>query len=150
MKESVYEIIQRNVHEGKKCIVNLEKKFIKLGTKYAYMPGFVPHDWGIPEMTLEETLMEIERLYDRYRHSIPSERSESRRRKYFYALPVDELEDDDLHFGEPRDVAQAALESFVLLSTVVGNLKWDEEKMGKWFWHSKVHPDLIILRKWVE
>lgn len=147
---TIYEIIQQKIAEGKPCLVNFEKRFIKIGANYIVVNGAKNKEWGIPEMTLEETLAEIERLYDRYKHSVPTERSESVRRRYFYALPLNELPEDDLLYGEKRDVAQAMLESFILISICNGNLKWDEEKMGKWFWHSANHEELIILRRWVE
>ena len=32
----------------------------------------------------------------------------------------------------------------------LGKFKWDEKKLGKWFWESKVDSDLVILKNWVE
>ena len=49
-----------------------------------------------------------------------------------------------------REYAQAKLEGFILCAILMGHFKWDEEKMGKWYWQSKTEPSLIILRQWVE
>ena len=93
----------------------------------------------------------IEGLYRQYKYSLPSERSDNKRRKYFKALPMEEITDEQLMVAERREVSRAALEGFVLGLIVSGQLVWDEEIMqGKWFWQSKVDPDLVVLRSWVE
>lgn len=91
----------------------------------------------------------VEELYRRYKHSIPSERSESTSRRYFMALPERELSDDDMLYGERRDKSQIELELFIL-SQLLGGFKWNPEKFGRWFWQSKEDKDLVILRQWVE
>ena len=52
--------------------------------------------------------------------------------------------------GERREVAKARLEGFILCMILNEKFQWDEEKLGKWFYQSKIDPDLIILRDWVE
>ena len=79
-----------------------------------------------------------------------SERSENKRRKYFKALPIEELTDEQLVIGQPREVSQANLEGFIFVQILSGNLYWDEKIMnGKWFYQGN-DPDLIILKKWIE
>jgi hypothetical protein len=99
---------------------------------------------------LHGVLRRLEQLYKRYKYSLPSERSDSKRRHYFKALPMEEITDEQLIVAERREVSQAALEGFVLCMIVNGQLIWDEEIMGKWFWQCPSDPDLIILRSWVE
>ena len=96
-------------------------------------------------------LLIIEELYHKYKYSLPSERSDNKRRKYFKALPMEEITDEQLMVAERREITQAALEGLVLCLIVSGQLVWDEEIMqGKWFWQSKSDPDLVLLRSWVE
>ena len=89
-------------------------------------------------------------MYLGYKYSLPSERSDSKRKKYFKALPVDELTDRDLLYAERREVAQAKFEGYILCMILTGQFKWKEERLGKWFWQSKGDHNLVILRKWIE
>lgn len=91
----------------------------------------------------------IDVLYLAYKHSVPSERSESHRRYYFKALPEKELSDEDMMYGEQRECARCELELFVLFAIRSGNLKWHEQ-WGRWFYQSPRDKDLIILRSWIE
>ena len=79
----------------------------------------------------------------------PSERSQSKSRRYFMALPESDLEDGDMLYGQHRDTAQFELE-FYILCRIIGGFTWNPETMGKWFWQSEKDKDLVILRKWVE
>jgi hypothetical protein len=93
----------------------------------------------------------IEQLYQRYKYSLPSERSDNKRKRYFKALPMEEITDERLMVAERREIACAALEGFVLCMIVSGQLVWDEEVMeGKWFYQSKIDSDLVLLRSWIE
>ena len=100
---------------------------------------------------LEDVLRMILQRYRSYKISLPSERSDNKRRKYFKALPMEEITDEQLMVAERRECSRAALEGFVLCMIVSGQLVWDEEIMnGKWFWQSDIEPDLVLLRSWVE
>ena len=92
----------------------------------------------------------IRDLYTSYKYSLPSERNDNKRRRYFKALSVDELTDEQLIKADKRETRQAALEGFILCSILTGQLKWDEAIMGKWFYQSVSDPDLVILRSWIE
>lgn len=96
-------------------------------------------------------LNEVEEYYQKYKRSIPSERSE--RKKYrglqFKALDFSELDDDDIMYGERREEAQAKLEMFVLFSIVSGRLKWNDD-WGTWFWRSASDRDLVLLKQWFD
>ena len=102
------------------------------------------------ELDMSDVLSWIEILYERYKHSLPSERSDNRRRQYFRALSADQLTDKQMATGESREVARAALEGFILCMIVDGFFVWDEDELGKWFWQSENDPDLVILRNWIE
>ena len=105
---------------------------------------------GMPQLTLESALEQIEYLYDQYKHSVPSERSERKHRQYFKALNEEDLDDDDMRYGLLRDETQVSLELSVLCFILNGSFVWDEQNMGKWFWQSSKDKDLVILRQWVE
>lgn len=91
----------------------------------------------------------IEWLYSQYKHSVPSERSESHRKCYFRALPESKLTDEDMMYGEERELARFRLEFFILRAIISGKLKWNDE-WGNWFWQSQHDKDLVIIREWVE
>ena len=55
--------------------------------------------------SLDEFLSNVEHLYTRYKHSIPSTMSECKSRKYFKALSDKDLEDEDMLFGVGRDLS---------------------------------------------
>lgn len=91
----------------------------------------------------------LENLYEEYKHSVPSERSESRSRNYFRALKEKDLSDEDMMFGIPRETARFILEFALLAYILTGRLTWNEE-WGSWFWQSEKDKDFVILRQWVE
>ena len=95
-------------------------------------------------------LATIEEFYKNYKYSLPSERSDNKRKKYFKALPVNELSDKQLMTADRREVTQAELEGYILCMILEGKFVWDESTMGKWFWQSNSDPDLVILRSWIE
>lgn len=153
MKLITEELIER-VGNGERFNVNFEKQNIKVGNTYLMKAGeYDKEKYKLNDSyaNLDIILECIEDLYEFYKYSTPSERSENKRRKYFKALPVEELTDEQLVTGESREVAQALLEGFVLCHIISGELYWDEKIMqGKWFWQSKKDQDLIILKKWIE
>lgn len=146
--EKIYQETIAKVEAGARCRVNLERMDLRINGKYVIKHGKYEGNLGIEPTTSEESLQEIERLYERYRHSIPSERSDAQRKVYFQALAEYELSDDDMFYGERRDVAQIALELYVLCAILNNSLVWDEFAPGKWFWKSQNQSGLILLKKW--
>lgn len=140
------------VSDGSKFYVNFENRSVRVDGKLVVENG----DFGentyenVGDFSLEGTLRTIEELYAEYRRSVPSERSESHRKSYFIALKEKDLDDNDMMCGEQREISRAILETYVLEAISRGWLYWDEEKMGSYFWQSKKHKSLIILRDWVE
>ena len=154
---SIYlELIER-VDSGETFSIDFEKRNMKVGKKYLIKNGeydttreLFPKLYGRP-YSLYVVLHEIRELYRNYKHSLPSERSDSKRKTYFKALSIDELTDEQLMRAEKRETAQARIEGFVLCSILAGHLVWDEEIMvGSWFWQSRSDEDLVILRSWIE
>jgi len=146
------ELIQR-VDAGETFHIDFEKRNMKVGKDYLIKNGEYNTEKtliALDVMSLEDIIRMIVELYSEYKYSLPSERSENNRKKYFKALPMEKIEDSYLFNPIRRDLAQATLEGFILCMILNGSFVWDEEKMGKWFWQSKNDPDLVILRSWVE
>jgi hypothetical protein len=151
------ELIER-VSGGEYFHIDFEKRNMKVGNDYLIKDGKFDESRKLlycsdsyELQNLHGILRKLEQLYERYKYSLPSERSDNKRRKYFKALPMEELTDEQLIVAERRECARAVLEGFVLCMIVSGQLVWDENVMqGKWFWQSKTNPDLVLLRSWVE
>ena len=154
---SIYEELLERVSNGESFHIDFEKRSMKVGKDYLVKDGEFDEEqellgeWFGGIQNLTGLLFELEVLYRVYKYSLPSERSDNKRRKYFKALPMEEITDEQLMTAERRECSQAALEGFVLCMIVSGQLVWDEDVMkGKWFWQSDIEPDLIVLRSWVE
>nr|DAG58929.1 MAG TPA: hypothetical protein [Caudoviricetes sp.] len=146
MNMTYKEVIQA-VENGAKFTINFQKRTCRVNGKVVMSEEDKPND--TPCLTLEDVIAGIEQRYATYKHSVPSERSESHRHYYFKALPEKELSDEDMMYGERREQARCKLELYVLIQLLAENLYWDNS-WGTWFWRSKDDNDLIILRDWIE
>lgn len=149
-----YELIRR-VESGETFYIDFEKRTMKVGNQFLIKDGVFNENRKLTSMfdesmEFDDILRHIEEEYYYYKFSLPSERSDSKKRKYFKALSVNELTDEEMIFANNREVAQCRLEGFILCAILQGKFKWDEEKLGKWFWQSKNDEDLVILRSWIE
>ena len=140
------------VENGERFHIDLEQRTMKIGQDKVidngvYDSSQVLYDWGFdnPRVLLDK----IRELYIAYKFSLPSERSDKKRRKYFKALPIEELTDEQLIYGMRREVAQYTLEGFILCAIINGDFMWDDEIHGKWFYQDKIEKDLVILKNWI-
>ncbi len=147
MQSIYYEAIEK-VENGARFHVDFQQRSLKIDGKYVIKSGEYEGELGLEVST--NPLPAITQLFLRYQHSLPSERSDNKRYRYFNALSEHELTDDDMLYGEPREIAQIKLELYVLIMILNGSLKWDEFAKDKWFWQSPNVKDLIILKEWVE
>lgn len=145
---TIYEELVERVSHGETFHIDFEKRTMKIGKETVIKNGEYDSERELIEATNNEILAVIEALYKNYKYSLPSERSDSKRRKYFKALSVEELTDEQLILADRREIAQSALEGYILCMTLNGQLKWPENT--GWFWQSKNDSDLVILKKWVE
>lgn len=145
---TIYEQALAKVENGSRFRVNFQNRSLKIDGKYVIKDGKYDGELGV-ELT-DSPLEQITQLYIRYQHSLPSERSESKRKCYFKALPEHLLNDEDMLYGQSREYAQIALELYVLGVILNGSLKWDDFAKGLWFWQSPENKDLILLREWIE
>lgn len=136
------------VCNGERFHINFEKRTMKVGQDKMIDEGIYDTSqvlYESPQVLLDR----IRELYIVYKYSLPSERSEHKRKKYFKTLPIEELTDEQLIRGVRREVAQYALEAFILCAILNGDFVWNEEVHGKWFYQDKEEPDLVILKSWI-
>jgi hypothetical protein len=147
---TIYEELIERVSNGETFHIDFEKRTMKIGKNYLVKDG----EYDVSRKLINApggNISIIEKLYQEYRISFPSKRSDNKRRKYFKALPIEELSIDDMINGQSREVTQCKLEGYILCSVLNGSLKWDKDVMGYgWFWQSENNKDLIILKKWIE
>jgi hypothetical protein len=146
-----YEVLERVV-DGERFYINFEKRTMKIGGETVidngeYDSSKTLFDGAYDSKSLLDMIAELYRIY---KYSLPSERSDAKRKKYFKALSINELTDEELIVGMPREKAQYMLEAFILCMIVDGHFVWNEELHGKWFYQCPSDQDLIILRSWVE
>lgn len=145
---TIYEQALAKVENGSRFRVNFQNRSLKIDGKYVIKDGKYDGELGV-ELT-DSPLEQITQLYTRYQHSLPSERSENKRKCYFKSLPEHLLNDEDMLYGRSREYTQIALELYVLGVILNGLLKWDDFAKGLWFWQSPENKDLILLREWIE
>ena len=145
---TIYEQALAKVENGSRFRVNFQNRSLKIDGKYVIKDGKYDGELGV-ELT-DSPLEQITQLYTRYQHSLPSERSENKRKCYFKSLPEHLLNEEDMLYGRSREYTQIALELYVLGVILNGSLKWDDFAKGLWFWQSPENKDLILLREWIE
>lgn len=146
---SNYKELVNAVANGTRFNINFETRTARVGKKYIVKNGVIATPLELEKETPEETVKTIQSLYRDYKYSVPSERSETRRRQYFKALEEKDLPDEALLYGIPREVARFRLEMYILSSILDGSLSWDNGIMKGWFWKSEEDKDLIIFKKWI-
>ena len=150
---TIYSELLERVANGESFSINLEKRTMKIGKQRIIDNGEYDTTRELinnPFDSMDYVLDTIEVLYCNYKYSLPSERSESKRKGYFKAYSMESIPDERLFNAERRELAQARLEGFILCMILKGIFKWDEEKLGKWFYQSKNDPDLVILKSWIK
>lgn len=147
--KNIYQEATRAVEGGANFRIDFRSRSLWLDGKPVIQDGRYEGELGVPDCSEDAFFPLVEELYRRYKHSVPSQRSESKSRRYFMALPESELEDGDMLYGQHRDTAQFELE-YHILCRIIGGFRWNPATMGKWFWQSEKDKDLVILREWVE
>lgn len=149
MAKTFIETIREAAECGANININLVSKSVKVDGKKLIAYGQFEGELGIDFSeydTSEKVISYIEELYERYKHSVPSEK-EGSRRNYFYALNEKDMSDEDMLYGESRTIARVELEFTILAATITGALTWDES-WGSYFWQSKKDRDFVILKSW--
>lgn len=136
------------VSEGSKFYVNFKERTVRVDKQVCSISD-IEYGKDIRDVSEEDFMDVLYSAYETYKHSVPSERSDSHHKSYFKALPYEKLSDDDILYGRPREFARFILEVMFLRGVYEGKLKWHDE-WGSWFWQSKEDKDFVILRDWVE
>lgn len=147
MEQTIISKALEAIEAGAKFKVDLIKRNLSVDKRYLVKGG--SYDGELTDTNCF-SISVLEDLYQAYKHSRPSERNDNKQRRYFKALRVNELSDDDMLYGIDREVAQFRLESYLLCWILSGLFVWDEESMGKWFWQSQNDKDFVILREWID
>ena len=138
------------VETGERFQINFEQRTLKIGHQKLIDKGEYDNSLPLYEKNIQLSLLDVIReLYKIYKYSLPSERSDKKRKNYFKALPFEELTDEQLIFATEREVAQYKLEAFILCAILNGDFIWNEETYGKWFYQDPIESDLVILKKWI-
>ena len=140
------------VENGERFHIDFEKRTMKVGQAKLIDNGEYDTTQTLYDEKFDNSrtlLDKVRGLYIQYKISLPSERSDKKRRKYFKALPIDELTDEQLIYGSRREVAQYMLEAFILCAILNGDFVWDDEIHGKWFYQDKLEQELVILKNWI-
>lgn len=149
---TIYEELVERVFNGEAFNIDFEKRNIKVGKTFLVKDGSYDDDrvlFGAKSLQMPDIMKLIEFMYHNYKYSLPSERSDNKRKKYFKALSVDEIPDELLMTAEKREVAQAKLEGYILCLAMDNHFKWNDISNG-WFYQSVGDPDLVILKSWIE
>lgn len=133
-----YEELLEKIESGHHWSINFETRTFKFGKKVVDLPEF-----AIAQK--EEVLENLQKLFDNYFYSTPSERSSYDRHFYFKAMDVDDMTTQQMINGSNREVARFELELFML--SVICNYKWEDLFDDKhFFWKGK--NGLIVLKEW--
>lgn len=145
--KNINDILQAINEHGAKFTINFQKRTLKVNDKYVICKNKTIELLSVRET--DDFLIQLDSIYHHYKYSLPSERSESRSKNYFKALPEEELTDQQMWGGMNREMARFLIE-MLCLSQILHGWQWDEEKMGKWFYQSKKDKDLVLLRQWFD
>lgn len=155
---SIYEKLLRQADKNGKYKIDLNKKDLWIGRKHYIKNGEVMHDedliekddlknvFGLEVDISQDVWNVIKYLYQEYKHSIPNEKWKDT--SYFKALSIEELTDDELAFNITRCFGQAMLEGYILLASMIGWIKWQDEE--HWFWQDVEDEDCIVLKQWIQ
>lgn len=123
-------------------IINLNTQSAVLNGKDIIKNGKATNSYHIRQNPV--TITELEKLYDRYKHSIPD--NIHYKYIYFNALPYNKLNAADMIKGINRRKSKEELELALLEGILNGSLVWHDET--KWFWQSENDKDFILLKQW--
>lgn len=144
-------LIELAQNDYSKIYIDLKNKTLKVGKQLLIENGNITQSKVIVGDEVYECneliseCLDIDALYEQYKYSMPSERDGGKH--YFKALTASLLTDEQLIYGMPRLEARVRLESYILLASLAGLIKW--ENNNHWFWQSDKDKDFIILKQWI-
>ena len=112
---AIFEETIGKVEMGARFYVNFKERSLRVNGKYVIKDGKPLNDKEFGFITDGEPMEYIYHAYKLYKHSVPSKRSNGHRRSYFKALAEKDLSDDDVMYGEGREMARCRLELAILI-----------------------------------
>lgn len=139
------EIIEK-VDAGKHLRVDFKARKAWLGKKEIEVEPNMCYGVPLEYDNLDDWLDMVEDLYDNYKYSRPTERSERLARTSYFggALPMG---DETSAAPDKREVAQAKLELYILCSLLSGAFNPDE-LFAKDVFYQGADPDLVMEKIW--
>lgn len=141
----IFDRLVTHVTDGGRYKIDLKNKTLKIGKEVVIDEGRYEGEL-IGDLPCDPWEM-ADKLFDNYYNSRSSAWSDKQTSKYFKAKDSGEMDFTELVVGEPRLVAKAKLEGYILCAVLAGYLKWNP-MFGNWFWKSPVHNDFVLLREW--
>ena len=155
---SVYAKLLEHASKGGRFRINLKRKDLWIGKKQYVKEGvMLDEDDLICKSDFEQFNIlvgdvqnmpwknVVSYLYQMYKHYVPN--SNWKDNGYFKALPSECLTMDELAFNMNRNLGQAMLDGYILLGSIKGWLKWEND--GHWFWQDDNDLSCIVLKEWV-
>lgn len=156
---SIFAELLDAVDEGRKFKVDLINKSLWIDRKKIIEKGEIVNEqyqgkelikkydltlhFGIDSCLPPWELLEL--IFNEFEKSVPSKHTV---KTYFKAKSVDELTDVDLAYNYDRIFMTAMLEGYILLASLKGILKWQNDK--HWFWQSERNKNFIVLKSYIE
>ena len=140
---SIYSELLERVERGAKYKIDLVQKTLKIDGKDVVLEGNLIDETDVYCYLNPWEILEM--LYTQYKRSVPSEKHNGNR-SYFKALSVEDLTDNEIAFNASRNFCQAQLEGYVLLGSLKGWLKFENE--SHWFWQGN-DKQLVVLKEWI-
>lgn len=138
-----FDLKAKNIYSGDYCILKQGKLVLD---KIVLSDGQVFEVSGLPLIVQkEEFIKEIEQLYSTFYNSVPS-MSESKRKQHFICKDVNKMGIEEIETGMSRTQARYALEAYIMLSVLSGQVQWENPK--QFYWYSKNQKGLILLKDW--
>lgn len=142
----VYSKAIEKIERGSKFSIDLAKRTLSIDKKRVKLKD---QNLGINRIDeMPRILTIINELYSDFRTSVPSETADSNQGRYFRALDIESLTDEQLAHGENRQIARFRLEFFILCQLIYGTFIWDDELLGgTWFYQSQIDKSLVIRKE---
>lgn len=148
--QTIYDYAYHKVEAGADFKVDFIRRRVEVDGEVLIDDGKYEGLLGVPRLSSQEFVMtEVLDLYNIYKYSTPTERSERKKHPYFYALSADELsKTHSAYFGERRDTAQFNLEFMFLGYVLTGQLTWQPEWTG-YYWRPSKESTMRIQKEWI-
>ena len=115
--KDIYDAVQH----GARFYANFANRTVRVDRK-VYAVKDIEDD--TPDLDEDGFMARLTDAYETYKHSIPSEQSDRHRKSYFKALPYEQLSDDAILYGEPRELARCKLELVFYTDAFYGCRYW--------------------------